>query len=296
MESCFHDRIGTTAPRFCGIACVIACLVTATPSLTHARDLPERPHDVHGSQVPRGHATAAFPNQLNALPYRSADIQILTLEQTQGTVLPNFELEWVEDDTPPVTPQPPDISPPPPAATGTTQSLSAISAAQMMATGRSALIPDQPIGWATVLVPALRLPDQRGGRVRIVGVDVTPPDLNLPEAGSRELAVALQTELQRLGCYLGRIDGDFGSGSRRALDQYLSRTDRSVSGQEPTPELLLMTRASTGRVCPPPVQTAPSGGNGAPRVVSTPAATPEPAQTQERRRRTIEDGLGNIFR
>lgn len=47
----------------------------------------------------------------------------------------------------------------------------------------------------------------------------------LVEAGELDppadrLAVALQTELQRAGCYRGTIDGQWGAGSRRAVDRF----------------------------------------------------------------------------
>ena len=62
------------------------------------------------------------------------------------------------------------------------------------------------------------------------------------------LYTALQTELDRLGCYHGRIDGDWGDRSRRALASYVRHSD---SGElEPDAEALKVLKASATRVCP----------------------------------------------
>lgn len=52
-----------------------------------------------------------------------------------------------------------------------------------------------------------------------------------PQLSGRGLAEALQRELHRLGCYTGGIDGDFGSGSRSALQRY-NRTYKKPAERE----------------------------------------------------------------
>ena len=140
----------------------------------------------------------------------------------------------------------------PPRDIGVTRALQQLSATDVLATGHSPFIPDAPIAWLAALDPALRAPDLRRDRKRVIGEDVTPPDLDMPQMDARELAMAVQTELQRVGCYRMSIDGDWGPGSRRALGDYLTRSDQTATGQEPTPEILLMVQASTGEICPPP--------------------------------------------
>ena len=116
-------------------------------------------------------------------------------------------------------------------------------------------------------------------RTRIVGTDITPlPDEDrieddLTEMNPEDLARELQTELARVGCYRLRVDGQWGPGSRRALANYLTRTDQSADGQDPTPEVIRMVRASETEVCPAPVARA------APATRATPArpAAPQPA-------------------
>ena len=143
--------------------------------------------------------------------------------------------------------------PDPPRDIGVTRALQQLSVNDVLSTGYSPFIPDAPIAWLAALDPALRTPDLRADRERIIGEDVTPPELDLPQMDARELAMAVQTELQRVGCYRMGIDGDWGPGSRRALGDYLTRSGQSAEGQEPTAEILVMVQASTGEICPAPV-------------------------------------------
>jgi hypothetical protein len=63
----------------------------------------------------------------------------------------------------------------------------------------------------------------------------------------------VQTELARVGCYRARIDGDWGSGSKRALADYYRRTRQDSAEQEPSVELLSDLFLRSGRICKQPV-------------------------------------------
>lgn len=141
----------------------------------------------------------------------------------------------------------------PPGDIGVTRALQQLSAADIRSTGHSPFIPDTPIEWLAALGPALRSLDQPKDRARLIGEDVTPPEMNLPEMTDVELAVAVQTELQRVGCYRMTIDGDWGNGSRGALRTYFERAGQAPLGTEPTPEILLLVRESDEDICPAPV-------------------------------------------
>ncbi len=177
----------------------------------------------------------------------------------------------------------PDLAP---ADVGVTRALQQLSTSQIRATERSPLVPDAPIEWLASLGPALRGADNLTGRDRLIGEDVTPPGMNLPEMDARELAVALQTELQRLGCYRMTIDGAWGPGSRRALADYFERTDQRPLDTEPTREILVLAMASEGEICPAPVaaprQQRQPQQQAAPRQQPAPApqtqAAPQPQQ------------------
>ncbi|WP_149142601.1 caspase family protein [Gemmobacter caeruleus] len=64
------------------------------------------------------------------------------------------------------------------------------------------------------------------------------------------LASAVQTELKRLKCYTGAIDGDWGKGSRAALARFVSTNKQSDPGAEPTEAVLAMLKAPDLKACP----------------------------------------------
>jgi hypothetical protein len=71
----------------------------------------------------------------------------------------------------------------------------------------------------------------------------------VPAPAAPDLA-ALQTELRRVGCYLGKVDGLWGRGSERALDAYIRETGAAFASREADPALLEHLKARPSRVCP----------------------------------------------
>ena len=65
-----------------------------------------------------------------------------------------------------------------------------------------------------------------------------------------ELTLATQTELARIGCLAGQADGKWGSGSRKALQDYADRQGLKLGSLEPTGGLLERLKAVGDRVCP----------------------------------------------
>ena len=65
----------------------------------------------------------------------------------------------------------------------------------------------------------------------------------------RSLTRDLQRELQRVGCYNGPIDGDWGDGSRRALEQFARRNDIKVRTDEPSRRALKAVEEAEKRGC-----------------------------------------------
>ena len=59
----------------------------------------------------------------------------------------------------------------------------------------------------------------------------------------------LQAELKRVGCYRGAIDGDWGPMSRRAMAEFASRVNASLSVDRPDPLLLRMVQGHQGQAC-----------------------------------------------
>ena len=72
----------------------------------------------------------------------------------------------------------------------------------------------------------------------------TPPALE-----GRQLILAVQTELNRIGCYPGTIDGDWGNMSRRAVEAFNDSAGVAVAATEPTLELLDTLKSRSTVVC-----------------------------------------------
>ena len=91
----------------------------------------------------------------------------------------------------------------------------------------------------------------------------TKPD---PETLAREL----QKELQRVGCYSGGIDGDWGPKSQAALRDFYRITGGSTASTDPGAQALAAVTARTTNVCPQtakrpaPASPAPSVNRSAP--------------------------------
>lgn len=68
---------------------------------------------------------------------------------------------------------------------------------------------------------------------------------------SERLKVAsdIQTELQRVGCYAGEIDGVWGGASRRALATFLDRVNATLPTDQPDVILLTLIRAQPAGTC-----------------------------------------------
>ncbi len=74
---------------------------------------------------------------------------------------------------------------------------------------------------------------------------------------SDQLAVALQTELKRMGCYRARIDGDWGRGSQAAMRRYFdqAKVDR-VASADPSARLFRQILLKDDITCPAPAPAA----------------------------------------
>jgi hypothetical protein len=66
----------------------------------------------------------------------------------------------------------------------------------------------------------------------------------------------IQTELRRVGCYWGRIDGSWGSGTKNAMQEFLTLVNASLPSDQPDEVALTLLRAQKDLVCG---QTCESG-------------------------------------
>ena len=71
--------------------------------------------------------------------------------------------------------------------------------------------------------------------------------------GEKELARRVQTELARLGCYRMGIDGLWGRGSQKAMNDYNGERGKSYPVDAPSMDALTSLFLDSGRVCKAPV-------------------------------------------
>ncbi|MBT9373070.1 caspase family protein [Rhizobium sp. CSW-27] len=95
-------------------------------------------------------------------------------------------------------------------------------------------------------------------------VDLPPPApaiLPDPEQQTR-MAMAAQKELSRLGCYVGGVDGNWGSRSAKALLRYYSQKKAQPDELEPTEGLVARLQSEPVVICKSaPSKPKPSGGD-----------------------------------
>jgi len=117
------------------------------------------------------------------------------------------------------------------------------------------------------------------------------PDPGPPPLAGEDLARAVQVELNRLGCSVGRVDGKWGAGSSRALRQYAREAGVRLASTDPDTGLLDRLKATKARVCPLACGRGEVERNGrceaAPREASVepkaePEAAPEPQTSSGR--------------
>ena len=78
----------------------------------------------------------------------------------------------------------------------------------------------------------------------------TTPAAPAPITNPYMLAVQLQTELKRVGCYAGKIDGVWGRGSRGSVHMFNAHAKTALDAQTPIQSTIDVIAAHTTRVCP----------------------------------------------
>lgn len=105
-----------------------------------------------------------------------------------------------------------------------------------------------------------------------------------PPLSRAALARDIQRELQRVGCYLGEIDGVWGGGSKRAVLVFMDRVNASLPTREPDVFMLSLLRAQTAAVCGdscPRGQSFTASGQCVPSTLVAQAGKQPPAASAE---------------
>jgi hypothetical protein len=95
-----------------------------------------------------------------------------------------------------------------------------------------------------------------------------------------QLAAAVQTELARMNCYTSAIDGDWGNGSRRALQLYFDTLEIAAPSQDPTVDIFRQLLQKDDVACPEVAAPAPAPAAAAPRTTQRQAAPTQAAPRQ----------------
>ena len=109
---------------------------------------------------------------------------------------------------------------------------------------RLELKPDQPP--VVLPVPAPAAPPIAPGPVIAALSPAAPP----PQPDQRIVTLDLQTELKRVGCDPGAVDGNWSPKSREALDQFNRRAGLKLDIQSASVGALDAVKVQRGRVCP----------------------------------------------
>jgi hypothetical protein len=85
------------------------------------------------------------------------------------------------------------------------------------------------------------------------------------EVDAKEIARNLQSELKRVGCYNGTVDGIWGPLAQAAVEHFNQRTGKHLNAETASLEATASIKEAPGRVCPLPASPPP------PRRVAAPA-------------------------
>jgi hypothetical protein len=138
-------------------------------------------------------------------------------------------------------------------------------------------------GLARAMIDELRKEESAaaaaGKRVASVSVDAQPTPVS-PATSPWALARALQTELKRVGCDPGSVEGNWGTKSKQALGKFVRLSKLSVPTDEPTEAALQAVAGQKGRICPLECGRGETGVNGS----CVAKARPEKRRAVERHR------------
>lgn len=76
------------------------------------------------------------------------------------------------------------------------------------------------------------------------------PSAVKPEPSPQEITRSVQSELKRVGCFGGAIDGEWTAASRRALERFNNRAGAKLNARLASLDVLDAIKARSSRVCP----------------------------------------------
>ncbi|MEC9369351.1 MAG: caspase domain-containing protein [Pseudomonadota bacterium] len=120
----------------------------------------------------------------------------------------------------------------------------------------------------SIAVEATDTPAAASTGTKVVSLDPAAGPAVAPEANPVQLAMLLQTELRRVGCYTGGIDGIWGGGSMSAVQRFNQSAGAALEAAHATQASIDAVAAQKGTVCF--AQTAPQATRTVSRVHEAP--------------------------
>jgi Caspase domain/Putative peptidoglycan binding domain len=120
-------------------------------------------------------------------------------------------------------------------------------------------------GLARVMIDQLKSAEAAAAQpsgTRVASLPTEPAGPPTPGSSPQGLARALQTELKRVGCDPGSLDGTWGAKSRQALERFQRLSKLSLPSEEPTEAALQSVAGQMGRICPSACEAGETEVNG----------------------------------
>jgi len=93
-------------------------------------------------------------------------------------------------------------------------------------------------------------PENQVASLEPANIPVDKPTVEKPKVVTRSTIREIQSELNRIGCVAGRVDGLWGKKSIRALNQYSKHAKVRLASLQPTHKLLNELKQYNARICP----------------------------------------------
>ena len=130
------------------------------------------------------------------------------------------------------------------------------------------------------------------GGIAVIGQGVGDDKLALLDSDTRStnkplpenLALGVQTELDRIGCYGMRVDGDWGNGSRRAMAAYYDAKKVTPGEMEPTEAVYRALLAEPEKTCEKAAVAVKSATKTTPKATTKKSNTKKAAATPTKKK------------
>ncbi len=130
-------------------------------------------------------------------------------------------------------------------------------------------------------------------QIKMLAKPITPVEEPSDTLDSRELALAVQRELNRVGCNLGRPDGNWGRKSREAMARFNEEAGLDLPTTAPSLEAVDALKQKAETVCAAPTVVKRKPKPVKKKTASKPRATPAPRPVARKKRKSSFESMAN---